>query len=335
MIYYLGIKKGNGLVRLLDSLKVGDITLKNRIVMPPMYTGFATKKGEVTKKLVDHYIDRCKNLGLLIIEHSYVAIDGKLSERQLGAYNESLISGLKKLSRRIQSMGTPVILQISHAGNRAMSEVAGIKKFSSSSNNQSHELESDEIKVIIQRFAKAAEWGIKAGFNGIEIHGAHGFLLNQFYSPITNKRSDQYGGCLENRLRFPLEVVREVKKKIRNKLLLYRLGSDDLDPRGTKIWESQIFAIKLENAGVNLIDVSGGICGSRPNILQGIQGYFVSQAQQIRKAVNVPVIGVGGIKEAEFANRLIEEEKVDLIAVGRQLFKDSDWATKTVERLKI
>ena len=322
-------------MRLLDSLKVGDITLKNRIVMPPMYTGFATKKGEVTEKLVDHYIDRCKNLGLLIIEHSYVAIDGKLSERQLGAYNESLISGLKKLSRRIQNMGTPVILQISHAGNRAISDITGIKKAGSSPNNQSHELESDEIKVIIQRFAKAAEWGIKAGFNGIEIHGAHGFLLNQFYSPITNKRSDQYGGCLENRLRFPLEVVREVKKKIRNKLLLYRLGSDDLDPRGTKIWESQIFAIKLENAGVNLIDVSGGICGSRPDILQGIQGYFVSQAQQIRKAVNVPVIGVGGIKEAEFANRLIEEEKVDLIAVGRQLFKDPDWATKTVERLKI
>ena len=322
-------------MRLLDSLKVGDITLKNRIVMPPMYTGFATKKGEVTEKLVDHYIDRCKNLGLLIIEHSYVAIEGKLSERQLGAYNESLFSGLKKLSRSIQSMGTPVILQISHAGNRAMSEVTGIKKVSSSPNNQSHELESDEIKVIIQRFAKAAEWGIKAGFNGIEIHGAHGFLLNQFYSPITNKRSDQYGGCLENRLRFPLEVVGEVKKKIRNKLLLYRLGSDDLDHKGTKIWESQIFAIKLENAGVNLIDVSGGICGSRPDILQGIQGYFVSQAQQIRKAVNIPVIGVGGIKDPEFANRLIEEEKVDLIAVGRQLFKDPDWATKTVERLKI
>lgn len=158
--------------------------------------------------------------------------------------------------------------------------------------------------------------------------------MNQFSSPLTNQRCDEYGGSLENRLRFPLEVVRKVKKKVGNKLLLYRLGSDDLDPSGTQIWESQKFAVKLEEAGVDIIDVSGGICGSSPEKLQGIQGYFIPQARQIRKVVNIPVIGVGGIREPQFADKLIQEGNVDFIAVGRELLEDPDWAIKAIELLR-
>jgi 2,4-dienoyl-CoA reductase-like NADH-dependent reductase (Old Yellow Enzyme family) len=318
----------------LDSFEIGGLIFKNRIVMPPMQTEFATIKGAITDELINHYVQRSKALGLLIIEHSYVTIEGKFSKKQVGIYNEDLIPGLSKLSSKVQATGTPVVLQINHAGSKANSNITGIKPVSSSPTDDARELDFNEINALLETFAQAAEWGIRAGFDGIEVHGAHGFLLNQFSSPLTNHRCDEYGGSLENRLRLPLEVVREVKKKLGNKLLLYRLGSDDLDPCGTQILDSQKFAMKLEDAGVDLIDVSGGICGSRPDKLQGIQGYFIPQAHQIKKVVNVPVIGVGGIREPKFANKLIHEENVDFVAVGRQLLKDSNWAINAIEQLK-
>ena len=135
-------------------------------------------------------------------------------------------------------------------------------------------------------------------------------------------------------MRFPLEVVEKVKERITGKLLMYRLGADDLDPRGTKIEDSQRFALKLQDAGVDIIDVSGGLCGSRPEKLQSIQGYFVPQAHQIKEVVSVPVVGVGGIKEPEYADRLIRDGIVDLVAVGRELLKNPEWAVNAVQILE-
>jgi len=174
---------------------------------------------------------------------------------------------------------------------------------------------------------------MRAGFDGVEVHGAHGFLLNQFFSPLTDD-GDQHGGSLENRIRLPLEVVERIKEKVGSKLLVYRLGADDLDPAGTQIEDSQKFAVRLEEAGVDFIDVSGGLGGSRPEQLQGTQGYYVPQGQLIKKVVDIPVIGVGGIKEPQYADRMIREGKVDLVAVGRELLKDPDWALKAIETLE-
>jgi len=299
--------------------------------MPPMHTGLSTSKGAVTRGLIEHYVKRSKALGLLIVEHSYVSLDGKLSEKQLGIYDDKLISGLKRLSKSVHAVDTPVAIQINHAGGTTSMEMAGMQPVAPSPNERARELQVEEIEALTEAFAIAAERAIRAGFDGVEVHGAHGFLLNQFFSPLTNRRRDEYGGSLENRMRFPLEVIERVKEKIGGRLLLYRLGSDDLDPAGTRIEDSQKFAAKLEEAGVDIIDVSGGLCGSRPERLQGIQGYFISQAQQIKKIVDIPVIGVGGITEPEFADRVIRDGKVDLVAVGRELLKDPDWALKAIE----
>ncbi len=135
-------------------------------------------------------------------------------------------------------------------------------------------------------------------------------------------------------MRFPLEVVERVKEQVGGRLLLYRLGSEDLDPEGIHIEDSKKLAVKLEEAGVDIIDVSGGLCGSRPAHLQNRQGYFISQAQQIKKVTNVPVIGVGGITEPEYANSLIRDGRVDLVAVGRALLEDPDWAMNAIKTLK-
>jgi len=302
--------------------------------MPPMGTEYATAKGAVTQKLIEHYTQRSKNLGLQIIEHSYVALEGRISKRQLGAYDDNLVLGLKKLSRSVHATGTPVIMQINHAGGRCSEEVTGSKPVAPSPSRKARKLRIDEIEALIEAFALATERAIRAGFDGVEIHGAHGFLLNEFFSPLTNKRTDRYGGSLENRIRFPLEVVNKVKEKVGRKLLLYRIGADDLDPAGIQIKDSQKFAKKLEEAGVDIMDISGGICGSRPEQLKNKRGYFIPQAQQIKKAVNIPVIGVGGITEPEYANMIIQEGRVDLVAVGRALLKDPDWATKAIKNLE-
>jgi 2,4-dienoyl-CoA reductase-like NADH-dependent reductase (Old Yellow Enzyme family) len=196
-------------------------------------------------------------------------------------------------------------------------------------------LEVNEMDAIADEFALAAERAVKAGFDGVELHGAHGYLLNQFFSPLFNKRNDEYGGSLENRMRFPLLIVGRVRERLNGKLLLYRLGSDDLAPNGTHIEESVTFAKKLEQSGVDIIDVSGGMCGSEPKQLRQVQGYFVPQASEIKKAVNVPVIGVGGITKAEYADKLVRAGKVDLVAVGRAFWRDPQWAEKALETLRI
>jgi 2,4-dienoyl-CoA reductase-like NADH-dependent reductase (Old Yellow Enzyme family) len=252
----------------------------------------------------------------------------------LGIYDDRLILGLKKLSSSIHATGTPAVIQINHAGRSAKMEITHVRPVAPSATENARKLRTKEIEGLVEAYAMAADRAVKAGFDGVEVHGAHGFLLNQFYSPLSNQRKDKYGGTLRNRIRFPLEVVERVKDKVKGKLLLYRIGSDDLDPNGTTIEDSCKFASKLQASGVDIIDVSGGLCGSRPAQLQNIQGYFIPQAERIRKAVNIPVIGVGGITEPEYANSIIKEGRVDLIAIGRQLLKNPDWASEAIKTLE-
>jgi 2,4-dienoyl-CoA reductase-like NADH-dependent reductase (Old Yellow Enzyme family) len=300
-----------------------------------MQTSLATKQGTVTDKLVDYYVQRSRAIGLLIVEHSYVSLDGKLSEKQLGIHDDGLIYGLEKLTSRVHAESTPIVIQINHGGRVASSDLTGFQPVSPSATENARELRVEELDGLAETYASAALRAIKAGFDGVEVHGAHGFLLNQFYSPLTNNRTDEYGGTLENRIKFPLEIVEKVRKVLGNRLLLYRIGSVDLDPAGTQITDSKKFAIKLEESGVDIIDVSGGECGSRPAQLQNTQGYFIPQAQQIKEVVNIPVIGVGGITDPDYADKAIQKGKIDLVAVGRNLMKDPYWAEEAIKQLRV
>jgi 2,4-dienoyl-CoA reductase-like NADH-dependent reductase (Old Yellow Enzyme family) len=327
--------------KLLDSLSVGGLRLKNRIVMPPMANDLATTKGEVTPALIAHYTRRAAGVGLVIVEHSYVAKDGKLTSKQLGIYEDELIKGLADLAESIHAEGTPVCIQITHAGRRANRQICGSQPVApspiqaSDSEEVPRELGKREIEGLVRLFGEAARRACKAGFDAVEIHGAHGFLLNQFVSPLSNRRTDEYGGSFEKRIRFPLEVVEEVRKTVGSDFpLLYRLGTSDGQEGGVTISECRAFARKLVEAGINLVDVSGGLVGSRPKGLVS-QGYFLPIAEQIKQAVEVPVIGVGGIKDPEFADEAIRQKRVDLVAVGRAMLVDPDWslnAAKVLDR---
>ena len=320
---------------LLDSIAVRGLKLRNRIVMPPMQTGRATTNGAVTDRLIGFYVRRSAYLGLVIVEHCYISSRGRLSYKQLGIHEDELIEGLERLASNIHQQGTPTVVQISHAGGVAIREVIRDQPAGPSKTKVSRQLTRDEIEALVEEFARGAERAVKSGFDGVELHGAHGFLLNQFFSPLFNRRRDVYGGSLENRMRFPLTVVEAIRDCIKNRLLLYRLGADDLDPRGTRIEDAVEFARRLEEYGVDVIDVSGGMCGSEPKQLRNVKGYFIPQAERIKEEVTVPVIGVGGISEAEYADNLVREGKVDLVAVGRALWRDPNWAQKAVEVLKI
>jgi 2,4-dienoyl-CoA reductase-like NADH-dependent reductase (Old Yellow Enzyme family) len=187
----------------------------------------------------------------------------------------------------------------------------------------------DELSEITRAFGAAAQRAQSAGFDFVEIHGAHGYLLSQFLSPATNSRSDDYGGDLNGRLALPLGVVGAVREEIGpDFLLLYRLGASDFTPGGLTMEEGVQAATVLARRGVDLLDISGGLCGAAPPNWDGLsQGYFVPMAAGIRAAVDVPVVVAGGIVEPEFANSVIREGKVDLVAIGRAMLADPDWAT--------
>jgi len=322
---------------LLDKLIIRDHIIRNRIVLPPMATELASEKGEVTDALLNHYKLRAKGTGVAIVEHTYISSEGRRSKNQLGIYRDELVPGLKKLAKTIRKEGATAIIQLNHAGAKAPSEVIGRRPVGPSSvqvpggEEVPKELSREEIDQIVEKFVNASRRAMEAGFDGVEIHGAHGFLLSEFLSPLTNKRTDEYGGSLENRMRLHLRVVEEVRKEIEG-LLFFRLGLTDYMEGGLTIEEGVKVAKFLEQHGVDVIDVSGGLCGSRPPWAEG-EGYFLNLSEAVKKKVDIPVIGVGGIKSPLFADKAIREGRTDLIAVGRAFLADPDWALKAIEIL--
>lgn len=326
---------------LFTPLSTRNLRVANRIVMAPMATNMATARGEVTPRLISHYRERAEaGVGLIIIEHTYVSPGGRYSPKQLAVDRDSLVSGLSELTRALHTVGVPVILQITHAGSRTTEEVLGTRPVAPSSLPVSkgaptpRPLFKSEIPRIIEDFSAGARRAKDAGFDGVEIHGAHGFLLSAFLSPAVNHRDDDYGGSAVNRLRLPLEVVTAARQAVGPDFpLLYRLGAEDHVNGGLQLKESLVAAKKLVEAGIDLMDVSGGLCGSRPPNLDA-PGFFVPAAEKIKEVVPVPVIGVGGIKEPRFADSLIEEGRIDLVAVGRALLADPSWAAKAAVAMK-
>lgn len=327
---------------LMQPIKVKNIEIRNRIIMPPMATS-KSDDGQVNQKLVDYYDEKSKGgyIGLIITEHAYISKDGMANNGQVSISNDSNIEGLKRITEVIHKNDSKVIAQINHAGSSANPEVTGHEIISASAviNNGytaktgiiPHEMNKDDIKRVVNCFAEAAKRTKEASFDGVEIHSAHAYLLNQFFSPITNKRIDEYGGSLENRIRIHLEVIKEVRKAVgEDYLVALRLGACDYMEGGSSLADAIAAAKEFEKAGVDLLDISGGLCGIiRPGHKEA--GYFGELSEAIKKAVSIPIILTGGITEGVHAERLLEEEKADLIGVGRAILKDSQWAKKVID----
>ncbi|KTE91508.1 oxidoreductase [Desulfitobacterium hafniense] len=328
---------------LFEPIRIKDLEIKNRIVMPPMALDIATEQGAITHKLIEHYRMRTRGVGMIIVEHAYVNPEGKAHPRQLGIHRDDLIPALEHLAAEIHKQGAVVGIQISHGGARSMGNICGpssiqsqyLTRFGEADRKNCRvlprKLDQEGIKGIIADFARAARRAQKAGFDFVEIHGAHGYLVNQFYSPLTNIRRDEYGGSLERRLTFPLEVVKSVRRAVgRSMPVFYRLGADDRLPGGNTVQDSALAAQALEAAGVDCLDLSGGISGY---LRHGEEGFFAYMGQAIKPQVTIPVMVTGGIKTGNKANEMIAGGIADFVGVGRTLLKENEWAYKEWVRM--
>ncbi len=322
-----------------QSIQVGTMELNSRIIMPPVATYQSTEDGKVTDTMLDYYGERAKsgNLGMIITEHSYIMKQGKAKAKQLSISSDDDIDGLRKLTDVIYQNGTKAMVQLNHAGSAAPSSVTGLKAVSASrivlpstpmmgDGTAPDELTKRQIAEIVECFAKAAVRAKESGYDGIEIHSAHAYLLNQFYSPLTNHRNDEYGGTLDNRLRLHREVIEAVRDAVGNNYpISVRLGGCDYMDGGSTIEDSVYAAKVLEKAGVDMINVSGGMCRySRKGHTE--PGYFQDMSSAIKKAVTIPVMLTGGVKTKDDAEKLLKSGAADLIGVGRELLKNPHWA---------
>lgn len=330
------------MAHLLNPIKAGSLTLQNRLIMPPMATSKAYSNGEVSQAVLDYYAEKSQGgyLSLIIIEHSFIALNGKASPQQLSIAEDSVIEGLRKLAQVIQANGTRCMMQLNHAGSAASEEWTGTAPVGPSAiaNPRQgvvpHELTCEEIGEVIKAFQAAARRTKEAGFDGVEIHSAHGYLLNQFFSPLTNKRTDKYGGDVHQRIQIHLQVIEAIRSAVGEDYpILLRLGASDFVEGGTTIEDSLIAAREFEKAGVDVLDISGGFSGYSVAGLTG-QGFFAPLTEAIKQVVSIPVILTGGITEAQAAEKLLAEGKADLIGVGRALLKNSKWAEQTINSLK-
>lgn len=322
-------------------LKVGNLELKNRLVMPPMATSKAIE-GQINEPICNYYDEKSLGgyIGLIIAEHSYVSLEGKASKGQASIAEDQDIDGLKKLTAVIHKNGTKVLAQISHAGGAAKYEITGKEVYGASASPMPKtgivpiEMSLENIQKVVSDFTKAALRAKQAGFDGVEIHSAHGYLLNQFYSPLTNKRTDEYGAqTLNGRIKLHLEIIKSIRKAVGdNYPIALRLGACDYMDGGSTLQDGIMAAKILEQAGIDLLDISGGFCGYiNPNSKN--QGYFSEITQAIKSVINIPVLLTGGITDVEAAEMLLQKEKADLIGVGRAILSNSLWAKEAITKI--
>lgn len=321
-------------------MTVKGFKLRNRLVMPPMATGGCDENGAVTQKLVDYYDEKTHGgyIGLVIAEHAFVSQEGMANKKQMSISRDSDVPGLKTLSDAIHKNDSVAVAQISHAGAASRKQDNGLDSVAPSKAplpkgpEPNLELTVENIRVLVQKFADAARRAVAAGFDGVEIHSAHGYLLNQFYSPLTNKRTDEYGGDVMGRIKIHLEIIKAVREAIgKEKLLLIRLGGLDYGMEGGSTLEDAVTAAKaFEAAGVDILDISGGMSGTMVKGRESQQGFFTQETAVIRQNVGIPVIVTGGVKDAQAAEEILASGEADLVGVGRALLKDSDWAEKAM-----
>ncbi len=295
------------MITINDEVKVGNLKLANRMVMPPMATWKQTDNGEIPDELVKYYADRAGSLGLIIMEFAYISEEGKTRPGQLSIAKDEDIHGLRKIVDAVHEKGnTKIFAQINHAGLASGYEVK----------------DQQDIHRIIKAFGNAARRAKNAGFDGVEIHAAHGYLLNQFFSPLSNKRDDEYTyKTMLGRTRLTKEVIEEVRKSVGNDYpISLRFGGCDYQDGGSTIDDAAQAASIYEQAGVDMISISGGMNGF---MIKGVTapGWFAEMSKAVKTVVNIPVLVTGGITKKLIGEKILNSDGADLIGVGRPLLK--------------
>jgi len=336
----------NRFEKLLSPIKIGSLELRNRIVLPAMDLGFigVPMMGNLTQEGIDFYEARAKGGAAMIIAGA-VAIDPKgiFTPVTPGIWSDDLISDYKRLADAVHKYGAKLVIQIAHSGRQAPQGIPEFPPIDAVAPSPipcplykaiPHELTVDEIQDLVEKFGEAAKRAKEAGADGVEIHGAHGYLIAEFMSPYSNKRFDDYGGSTADRLRFPLETIKRVREKVGSDFYVgFRLSGEELTPGGTSLRETRAMVPILVEAGLDTVSVSAGVYNMlsyrtfMPLHMDPI-GTHYDRAASVSEVCKVPVIAVGRIKDPLIAETLLQEGKVDLVAMGRQLITDPELPNK-------
>jgi 2,4-dienoyl-CoA reductase (NADPH2) len=320
---------------LFSPLAIEALTLKNRLTMAPLYLGYAGEGGTVSEMLLEHYrLMAQSGVAMVVVENSTVDHPlGSGSHRTLRADTDANLDGLSQLAAVIRQAGALACLQINHAGRFAQAVPEAVAPSAVETFGRTpRALERAEIAVLIEKYASAAARAKAAGFDLVELHGGTGYLLAQFLSPKTNQRTDAYGGSLEYRQRFALEVVAGVQAAVGKFPVGYRFLADEWLPDGLQLDESKRFAVHLARAGIAYISVMGGTYESffLPAVAKRskVPGYMLDLAAEIRSVVDAPVIAAGRLATGEIAERALAAGQTDLIGLARVLWADPKWPQK-------
>lgn len=307
---------------LFTNYQLKNLKLKNRIVMAPMCMYSTIGDGIATDWHLVHYLTRSVGqVGMIIIEATAIEPRGMISKNDLGLYDDSQIAKLKEIVNFAHLNNTVIGIQISHAGRKSVAGHGIIAPsnlaFSHYETPQTMTIEEIERTVIL--FKEAAQRALKAGFDFIEIHGAHGYLINQFLSPLTNQRNDKYGGSLENRSRFLQEIIKAVRSVwTKDKTLLLRISAEEYHPQGNHP-QDVAKIINMVKDDIDMIDVSsGGVIDVKPD---AYPGYQVKYSQEIKAITNIPTIA-GGLMTTKLAQETLLNKDADLIYFGRELLRN-------------
>ncbi|TFH10427.1 MAG: hypothetical protein E4H14_02530 [Candidatus Thorarchaeota archaeon] len=328
-------------MKLWESVSIGNMKLENRLVMLATHLGYCDEDGKVTDKLLKFYEERARyRPGLIVVGGCYTEHLGMSGPTMIGISRDDHVEGLKQLTDTIHAFKVPVAAQLYHAGRYAHSLVLGQQAVSASATKCrltreiSRELSINEIQKTISNFSVAAKRAKDAGFDAVEILGSAGYIINQFLAKATNQRTDEYGGNLGSRFRFPLEIVAEVRNAVGPEFpILYRMSGEDFVPDGLTLADNQKFAPRLVDAGVDCLDVTGGWHETRvPQITMDVpRGHYAYLAEGIAEVVDVPVVACNRINSVTVAEHILNIGKVQLIGMSRGFIADPELPQKARE----
>ena len=328
--------------KILESITINGMTLRNRMIVSAMVTGYANPDGSASEKYIAYHEAKARGGWGLIITEDYIINPKAGASAPLPAlYDDSQIESHRELTERVHAAGGAIAAQLYHAGRETSSAVTGEQPVAPSAiidptmPEQPRALTTEEIENLEDQFAAAALRAKKAGFDAIEIHGAHGYLVNQFVSPFSNKRTDSYGGSLRNRARFALNIVAKTRALVGPDYpIIYRMSVQEYVEGGLALEEAKAFAQMLEEAGVDMIHCSQGVYGSIAAVVPpfGVtRGAFVENAAAIKSVVSIPVSAVGRINDPDLAESILASGKADLVTMARASLADPELPNKVRE----
>lgn len=323
------------MTKLFSPITFNRVTLKNRIVMSPMcmYSSHH-EDGQVNSFHLTHYTSRAVGqVGLIMIEATAILPEGRISPQDLGIWHDDHIQGLKRLTQNIHEYGAKAAIQLAHAGRKGQHHHSVFAPSALAFNNTYKKpiaMSVDDIQQTLMAFKNGAKRAKQANFDIVEIHGAHGYLINQFLSPLTNKRTDKYGGGRDNRYRFLQEVIEAVQSEWDGPLFV-RLSTDEYHEQGNTLDDMYFYAEKMKEQGIDLIDCSSG--GVAPTSISTYPGYQLKQCEAIKHKVSIPTGAVGLITSGLQAEEIIQNDRADLIFIGRALLRNPYWAKAAAEEL--